>query len=806
MGVLLQDIRYAARMTLKSPGFTAVAVIALALGIGASSAIFSVVNAVLLRPLPYPQPEQVMIISESRTNNPAAFSTVSPADFFDWRSQNEVFTELAAYTFTDFNFKEGDKPERVAGVSVSPGFFEALGVTPALGRTFSIDEEKRGSDRVAILSHGFWQRRFGADAGVIGKTLSIESQTFTVVGVLPRDFSFPVEPTDPQLWTPLSFAEDQIQRGAHYLQLVGRLKPGVTEEQARANMETVAARLEQQYPDTNTGHTSRVESLHQRIIADVRPALLVLLGAVAFVMLIACANVANLLLARAATRQREIAIRTALGAGRLRLVRQFLTESSLLALMGGGIGLLLAMWGVDLLVYISPQDIPRLNEIGLDRRVLLFTISVSLLTGLLFGMAPAIQASKPDLNESLKEAGRGSVGSLRGNRTRSFLVVAEVALGVVLLIASGLLIRSFVRLQQVAPGFDPTNVVVMSLSLPDTTYAEDDRQITFYKQFVERVKSQPGVESAAIITPLPMSNNTMMLSFRVEGREPLPPGQRQSANWRTTTDGYFKTMSIPLIRGRGFSETDDEKSPKVIVINEAMAQQYFAGEEPLGQRITIGYGRDNTTAEVIGIVGNVKHHGLSAQSGSEMYTPILQTPMPFANLVVKTALDPQSIAASVQTQASALDQDLPIHSAKPMEAFLAASISRPKFNTLLLTIFAAIALVLAGVGIYGVMAYSVAQRTHEMGIRMALGARRADVLRLVVGQGMTLAAVGVGLGLGAAYGLTRLMASLLFGVTATDPLTFVGVSLVLATVSLIANLIPARRATKVDPMVALRYE
>ncbi len=806
MGVLLQDIRYAARMTLKSPGFTAVAVIALALGIGASSAIFSVVNAVLLRPLPYPEPEQVMIVSESRRNNPAAFSTVSPADFFDWRSQNEVFTELAAYSFTDFNFKEGDKPERVAGVQVSPGFFEALNVTPMLGRTFTADEEKAGQDRVVILSHGFWQRRFGADPAVLGKTLSIESQTFTVIGVLGRDFSFPVEPTDPQLWTPLSFEEGELQRGAHFLQLVARLKPGVTEEQARANMETIASRLEQQYPDTNTGHTSKVESLHQRIVADVRPALLVLLGAVAFVMLIACANVANLLLARAATRQREIAIRTALGASRFHLVRQFLTESLLLALIGGGLGLLLAMWGVDLLVYISPEDIPRLNEIGLDGRVLLFTLSVSVLTGLLFGMAPAIQASKPDLTESLKDAGRGSIGSLRGNRTRSFLVVAEVALGVVLLIASGLLIRSFVRLQQVAPGFDPANVVAMSLSLPDTTYPETDKQVTFYKQFVERVKSQPGVESAALITPLPMGGNTMMLTFRVEGREPLPPGQRQSANWRATTDGYFKTMSIPLVRGRGFSESDDEKSPKVIVINEAMAQQYFAGEEPLGQRIAIGYGPNNTTAEVIGIVGNVKHHGLNIQGGSEMYTPISQTPLPFANLVVKTALDPQTVAAAVQSQAAALDQDLPVHSAKPMEAFLSASISRPKFNTLLLTIFAAIALVLAGVGIYGVMAYSVAQRTHEMGIRMALGARRADVLRLVVGQGMTLAVVGVGLGLAAAYGLTRLMESLLFGVTATDPLTFIGVSLVLATVSLLANLIPARRATKVDPMVALRYE
>ncbi|HKY06409.1 MAG TPA: ABC transporter permease, partial [Blastocatellia bacterium] len=688
----------------------------------------------------------------------------------------------------------------------SPGFFEALNVTPLLGRTFTAEEEKVGKDRVAILSHGFWQRRFGADPAVLGKTLSIESQTYTIIGVMGRDFSFPVEPTDPQLWTPLSFPEGQLQRGAHYLQLIARLKPGVTEEQARANMETIASRLEQQYPDTNTNHTSKVESLHQRIVADVRPALLVLLGAVAFVMLIACANVANLLLARAATRQKEIAIRTALGASRFHLMRQFLTESLLLALVGGGLGLLLAMWGVDLLVYISPEDIPRLNEVGLDGRVLLFTLSVSVLTGLLFGMAPAIQASKPDLTESLKDAGRGSIGSFRGNRTRSFLVVAEVALGVVLLIASGLLIRSFVRLQQVAPGFDPLNLVVMSLSLPGATYEEDEKQVTFYKQFVERVKSQPGIESAALIAPLPMGGNTMMLTFRVEGREPLPPGQRQGANWRTTTDGYFKAMSIPLVRGRAFSESDDEKSPKVIIINEAMAQQHFAGEEPLGQRITIGYGANNTTAEIIGIVGNVKHQGLNTQSGSEMYTSILQTPLPFANLVIKTSLEPQSIAAAVQNQAAALDQDLPIHSAKPMASYLAASISRPRFNTLLLTIFAAIALVLAGVGIYGVMAYSVAQRTHEMGIRMALGARRADVLKLVVGQGMTLATVGVGLGLAAAYGLTRLMESLLFGVTATDPVTFAGVSLVLATVSLLANLIPARRATKVDPMVALRYE
>ncbi|MCI0489552.1 MAG: ABC transporter permease [Blastocatellia bacterium] len=803
METLLKDLRYAVRMMLKRPTVTIIAAFALAAGIGANSAIFSVVNAVLIRPLPYESPDQLVMVWETRRNRGTIRNSVAPLDFYDWRDQNQAFQRVAAFAYSNFNLMAENQPERVLGVRTSADSFETLAVKPFLGRAFSPEEEKLGNNHVVILSHGFWQDRFNSDSTIIGKTMVIDGETHIIVGVLPLDFRFPLDTEDPELWTPLALDEDEMGRGNHFLRVIARLKPGATHDFAQSDMDAITGRLEQQYPDSNANHGAYVAPLHDEIVGDVRPALLLLLGAVGFVLLIACANVANLMLARATARQREVAIRAALGAARFRIVRQFLTESLLLALAGGGLGLLLALWGVDLLIAFGPQDIPRLNEVSLDYRVLGFTLTISLLSGLIFGLVPALQTSKPDLNESLKEGGRSSAVGAGRRRLLNLFVVSEVALALVLLIVSGLLIKSFLRLQDVKPGFDPDNLLTMGISLPESKYAETARQTAFYRELVQRVETVPGVEAAGVIRPLPFSQSNMSLSFSIEGRPPASPGERTSANWRTISPDYFRTMRIPLLKGRAFTERDVQGSPYAIIINETMARLYFSGEDPISRRMTIGY--DDITCEIVGIAGDVKLL-LDGEQKPEMYTPCQQTPWPSISLVIRTASDRPDVVAAVRNQVQSLDRELPVYSIKTMNERLADSIAQPRFNMLLLGLFAFIAVALATVGIYGVMSYSVSQRTHEMGVRMALGARAGDVLKLVLSQGMKLTLAGIAMGIVGAYGLTRIMSSFLFGVSDKDPTTFAAVSLLLIAVAALACYIPARRATRVDPMVALRYE
>ncbi|MFL6255011.1 MAG: ABC transporter permease [Pyrinomonadaceae bacterium] len=809
MRTLLQDVRYAGRTLLKSPGFALVAVAALALGIGANTAIFSVVKAVLLSPLPYPEPEQLVWVREI---NPGADIPDEPAsmpNYNDWRTQAGSFEGVAAFGYAGGTITEGDRePERVAGLSTSANFFQVVGVAPALGRGFLPEEEQTGHNRVVVISHGLWQRRFGSDPNVVGRQITITGNVHTIVGVAPAGFRTPVPgPKPPDLWFPIAFRFDESLRRSDFLNVVGRLKAGATVEQARAELESVAARLAQEHPGTNAGWTVKVEPLHERVVGNVRQALWVLMGVVGFLLLIACANVANLLLARAAVRQKEIAVRSALGARRGRLVRQFLTESVLLALAGGALGVVLAAWGVELLVALSPGNIPRLEEVGLDARVLAFTFGVSALTGIVFGLLPALSASKTDLSVSLKEGGsRGSTAGAGARRLRSALVVSEIAITVVLLTGAGLMIRSFMAVQSVDPGFRPERIVTFDFALPMTKYKEEAQRAAFYEQLTTRVASLPGVERAAVVDALPLSGGGSVLGFVVEGRPPLPPEQVQDADFFSVTPDYFDVMGIPLVRGERLSERHRADVPDVTVINEAMARRYFPGEDPIGKRLNLGDPANTPWMTVIGIVRDARTGGLDKEPYPQMYVPAAQSPSRAGTFVARTSGEPTSIAPALRRELAAIDRDLPLYNMSTMERVLSDSISRRRFQMILIAAFAGVGLLLAAVGIYGVISYSVAQRRHEIGVRMALGARAANILRLVVGQGLGLTLAGVGLGLAGAFVLTRVLASLLYGVSATDPLTFACVSLALLGVALLACLVPARRATKVDPMIALRYE
>src|SRR5947209_4129285 len=811
---LLQDVRYGLRMLWKSPGFTLIAIAALALGMGANTAIFSVVNAVLLSPLPFPQSDRLMIVWENNLQRGVTRTQASYPDFADWREQNHVFERVASFHDSDFVLTGSHEPLRLQGEMVNADLFPLLGVQPIIGRSFRPEEDQPGENgRVVMLSYALWQKQFGSDPKVVGQPLMLNGKSYNVVGVMAEGFQFPIQNEPVELWT--TVAEDLSgseplceQRGAHYMMVIGRLKPGVTQTQAQAEMDTIASRLSQQYVDTNKNRGITVIPALENLVGNVRTALLILLGAVGCVLLIACANVANLLLARATTRNKEIAIRAALGASRLRVIRQLLTESVLLSLAGGALGLLIALWGTDLLVAVSGNAIPRSTQIGLDVYVLGFTFLVALVTGVLFGLAPALQASRSDLTEALKEGGRSSGDGARHNRLRSALIVAEVAIALMLLVGSGLLIQSLRRLQQVSPGFDSHNVLTLSVGLPDVKY-NTQQQADFYRSLRERIEALPGVASASAVFPLPLSGERMGISFETEGR-PVLKSDEPSTEFRTVSPDYFRTMGIPFLKGRDFTERDDQTAPGVVIVNEAFAQKFFPNKDPLGKRIKPGISVDENKPvmrEIVGVVGNVKHKNLSmAEEDPEAYVPHEQLPFDTMTLVVKTNVNAASITSAVRNEVRALDKDLPVYSIKTLDEYLAASVSQPRFNTLLLAIFAGLALILTAIGLYGVMSYSVVQRTHELGIRLALGAQTHDIQKLVVGQGMALTLIGVVIGLIGAFALTRIMRSLLFGISATDPLTFIAVSLLLSTIALIACLIPARRAMKVDPMIALRYE
>jgi putative ABC transport system permease protein len=804
MGTIFKDIRYGIRSLARHPGFTAVAVITLALGIGANTAIFSVVNAVLLRPLPFDDPERIVWVWDT----PPQLSTAPAAlpDFIDWKEQNRSFAHLAAYLSGSMFLDAGDGTTDTPVGLVTPELFSVFHVSPILGRTFTNEETLPGRFRVAVLSHSMWQNRFGSDPNVAGRTIQLSGAAYTIIGVMPAGFSYPDRA---ELWRPLEIDPAKLDRGPHYLRVVGRLKPGVTLVQAQADMSTIAARLSQQYREKNAGHGVKLERLANVVVGDIGLALYVLLGAVGFVLLIACANLANLMLARVGARQKEIAVRTALGASRLRIVRQLLIESITLAIGGGVVGLLLAFWAVSWVVSLSADTIPRVREISIDPRVAGFTLLVSVVTGVLFGLAPAIQVSRPDLTEALKESGRGTAGHRR-NRLRSALVVSEVALSLVLLVGAGLMIRSFAKLNQVDPGFKPAQVLTLGATLLRTKYPEDEQVAQMFSQMLERAATAPGVLSAGAISDLPLTGSNISDSFTIEGRPPIAKEAEPSTEYHIVTPRYFESMGIPLLSGRDVAHTDTRQSPNVVVINDVFARRHFAGENPLGHRLRL-QGQERDPLLIVGVVGNVRNIALDEQPTPEVYVPFLQDPLfptyqRSMTIVARTKSDPGAVAGPLRAALTSLDKGLPVYAFKPMTEHLRDSLLRRRFNLILLSVFSGVALALAAVGIYGVISYGVTQRTHEMGIRMALGARPRDVLKLVVRQTMLLALGGVGIGLLASWALTRLMKGLLFSVSVTDPMTFVAIALLMTLIALLACLIPARRATKVDPLVALRYE
>ncbi len=799
MQTLLQDLRYGARMLLKKPGFTLIAVITLALGIGANTAIFSVVKSVLLASLPYRDADQLVMLWENDTLEGNARNSVAPGNFGDWRKQNEVCSELACYAQPEsVNVTGNGEPERLVGIGVSANIFALLGTQPMLGRTFLPIDGKTNDGRELILSYGLWQRRYGGEAGAIGKTLTFDGVPYTIVGVMLPQFQLPEEA---EMWWQTLNGE-LAMRGGYFLRAMGRLKPGVTVAQAQASFTTIARRLEQQYPDTNKGRGISVVSFRDQFVGDVRRSLLVLFGAVGFVLLIACSNVANLLLVRAAARGQEMAVRMALGAGRRRLLRQLLTESIMLALAGGALGLLVALWSVDLLTALSPAKIMQVQKIKIDGGVLGFTFLTTLLTGILCGFAPAWQASQTKPHDTLKEGGRNAADDRRRRRVRDLLVVSEIALALVLLVGAGLLIKSFQRLQAVEPGIDPRNLLTMQFSLTGIKY-DDSTQISGgYRQLMERLAVVPGVQAVAGVSRLPLAGDRSTSGLTIEGRT----AEKPEVHYRVATPGYFSLTGIPLRSGRGFTERDAEGQPGVVVVNETLARRYWPNENVLGKRLKLGPNANAPWLTIVGVTGDARNFGLDEEARPEAYVSYQQSPAERMRLVIRTATEPLSLIPSVRAAVQAFDRDLPFSQAATMEQLYAKSVAHRRLNMFLLAIFAAVALLLAIVGIYGVMSYAVTQRTHEIGVRVALGAQANDILKLVIGQGMKSVLTGVTVGLIAAFGLTRLMKSLLYEVAPTDPVTFAGVAFLLAIVALLACYVPARRATKVDPMVALRCE
>ena len=812
MDTFFRDLRYAVRLLIKSPAFTAVTLLSIALGIGANTTVFSVINAVLLKSLPYKDPSTLVLLwgDSKQEDGRRKHNQVSATDVADFRSQASVFEDVATYGNWNAIMSGDGEAERVPAIQVGDGFFKIMKGTPLLGRVFTPEEQVDGKDFVIVLSYGLWQRRFGGDPNIVGKTISLSGRPYNVVGVMAADFH-PLPSTlvypEGQFYRPAAEAYVDLDRDSRHLRAIARLKPGVTIEQAQTEASTIAQRLEREHPLTNKDQGAYVVSITDEIIGGIRPTLLLIFGAVIFVLFVACANVANLLLARATVRYKEIAIRSAIGAGRSRIVHQLLTESLLLAFLGGALGLLLAIWGTGLVESVGSKINPMFHDIGVDMRCLAFTFGLSIITGLIFGLAPALQISKPNLAESLKEAGRGSGASASRNGLRSVLVVSEIAITLVLLVCAGLLIRTVMRLRNVDTGFNAQNILAMNIGLPSIKYPKPENQISFFKEVTERIAALPGVKAAGTTSVLPLSDNFDGRGLAVEDH-PKPRGEEITVDLYIATPGYLRAMEIPLLKGRLISEQDGTESSKIALINSTMAAQLWPNENPLGKRIKFP-GNEKKPQQwrtIVGVVKDVSQYALDKKPPMQIYLPLEQFPTSFNSIVVKTVGEPTAMTNAIRREILAVDKDQAVFNLTTLEQLHGESILLRRFFMLLLLVFAALALVLAAVGIYGVMSYVASQRTHEIGIRMALGAQAKDVLKLIIGNGMILALIGVATGLAGAFALTGLLAGLLFGVAATDFLTFVSVSVGLIAVALIACYIPARRATKVDPLVALRYE
>lgn len=806
MDNLIQDLRYCGRVLRRQPGFTSIVLLIIGLGIGANTAIYSVVNSVLLRPLPYKQPDRLVMISQTDKNREP--NLVTPADYTDWQRQSQLIESIAAIRPWSANLTDIEDPQRVQGAVVTASFFDVLGVQPALGRVFTPEEDVPDAGPVVVLSHGLWQRLLGSDPNIIGRPLSLNGAPRIVLGIMSPDFRLPLFTkfqANTEMWAPMAMSDNyKTRRGSHQLRVVGRLKPGITVAQAQSEMDGISEEIETQFGQRD-GWSVGVVSMHEQTVKAIRPALLVILGVVGLVLLIACANVANLLLVKASSRQREAAIRTALGASRGRLVKQFFVESLALAIIGGALGVLLAYWGVRVLASASPENIPHLKDVSIDGRVLVFTLVISVITGLIFGLAPAMEASNPNLNETLKEGSKGSGTSFGKNRLRGMLVISELALALVLLIGAGLLVRSFMRLQSLELGFNPQNVLTLQMSLPWSKYTDGQAQAAFFRNVLDRVRLLSGLQTAGVTTALPLTGSTSTSVFTIEGRTE----RTQQEELHVVSPDYFRAMGIPLLSGRDFSEQDVEKSPLVVVVSRTLARRYWPEEDAIGKRIKLSGDPEEPWRSIVGIVEDIRQTGLENGVTTECYLPYAQDTWNLIStmtLVARSSSDPAGMASRIRTEIRMVDPDMPVYNIKTGEQLIADASSQRRFNLLLVAVFASLALVLAAIGIYGVLAYSVSQRTHEIGIRMALGAKQSDIVKLVIRQAIALILVGLGIGIVAAFGFTRVMASLLYGVSATDPVTFVVVPLFLGVTAVAASYIPALRATRVNPLLALKYE
>jgi putative ABC transport system permease protein len=810
METFWRDVKYGLRMLLKRPGFTAIAVVALSLGIGANTAIFSVVNAVLLRSLPYSDSDRLVLFQmvDQTTGRKSQF--ISFPNLEDWRSQSQEFSAISAFKSGGFTLTGHGEAERIEGGRVSSSFFRVMGVSPILGRDFLENEDKPGSDRVAIIGESLWRRRFEADPAVLGRKVTLNGELYTIVGVVPAGFKSPLRTVDAEVWITTAFEGGNLtERGAVVAAAVGRLKAGVSLSRAQAEMDAISKRLSDEYPDSNRDLGVSLSRLQDVLVGDVRAALWILFGAVGLVLLIACSNVANLLLAKATVRQKEVAIRSALGASPRRLVRQLLTESILLALFSAVVGLFLAWWGIDLLVSLAPQTLPKLNTITLDARVLAFTLLSALLTGFVFGLAPALRASRTNLTETLKEGGRGASSGPKGQVMRSILVVGEVALTFVLLVGAGLLITSFWRLTSVNPGFKADNVMTARISVPVAKYSDNPTRVQFFTQVLERLSKVPGVKSVAFASTPPFGGSNVFVDVQVEGRARVSGERQQEADVRGVTPGYFETLDIPLLRGRNFTDHDDRSRPAVAIVNESFVRAFFPDDQPLGRRFSTGVYVDDDdpkTWEVVGVVPDVKYVGLDREPRPEIYMPERQMAWGWGRLLVKTDGAAEQFGSAIRSEVLAVDPQQPVYDLSPLEEMVSRSVSPQRFTTVLLAVFALIGLVLALVGVYGLISYTVTEATHDIGVRLALGAQSLDILRLVVGRGIILALIGIAVGVVGAVAATRLMQSLLFEISPTDPWTFLAVSAALVAVGVVASIVPASRAVRVDPIEALRYE